>query len=331
MFKVGQQLTVNILQTQGQNVQLTLGNQTYVAHAKEPITQTGTLQVQVKQTQPTLELVILNPNKTTSTSNPTPQNSQTLQTLQLAYRQFYPNQTAITQVFQQLSLLPTLPSALQGTINQLMDSMLKPQSQTLSTKELQQKLADSGLFLESKLAQPSKGSPQTDIKALLLKLQQQTLNEQNLKPTSALTQLSSTLTQAINRLTVQQLQMIENPNIIPFELPVESHKTVEKISLEFRHNTQNSESIWEVYMDLTLPNGQLSTKITLQSTQGAQEVNCYLWCETPQLQQQISDNLTKLQQQFSDNQLNLRNLQIIPIKPSKSVASTKIALIDIHI
>jgi hypothetical protein len=325
MFKVGQQLTVNILQVQGQQVQLSIGNQTLIAQAKEPITQTGTLQVLVKQTQPTLELAILNPNKTSSA---TAQNSQTLQTLQAAYRQFYPNQTQITQAFQQLSLLPALPAAVQGTLNQLLDSMLKPQTQPISAKELQQKLADSGLFLESKLAQGTKADVQTDTKGLLLKLQQQTLNEQSFKPTQALAQLSSTLTQAINRLTVQQLQLYENPAIIPLEIPVDGHKTVDKISLEFRKNIDSRANTWEVYMDLNLPEGELSTKITLQNNH---IINGYIWCETPALQTLIGDHLDSLVQQFANSDLTLQTLQIVPLKPSKSSASTKVALIDIHI
>lgn len=328
IFKVGQQLTVNILQIQGQQIQLALGNQTIIAQAKEPITQTGTLQVLVKQTQPTLELVIINPNKAANSNAATAQNSQTLQTLQAAYRQFYPNQTAVSNAFAQLSLLPALPAALQSTLNQLLDSMLKPQTQPISAKELQQKLADSGLFLESKLAQSTKPDVQTDTKALLLKLQQQTLNEQSFKPTTALAQLSSTLTQAINRLTVQQLQLYENPAIIPLEIPLDSHKTVEKISLEFRKNADNRATTWEVYMDLHLPEGELSTKLTLQDNDF---INGYLWCETPELQTLISKNIDTLAQQFANSDLTLQNLQIIPIKPSKSSESTKVALIDIHI
>ncbi|VAW49033.1 hypothetical protein MNBD_GAMMA03-1797 [hydrothermal vent metagenome] len=320
LFNVGQTLNATIQSTQGNQVQLNIGNQTLIAHSKEPITNTGTVQVHVKQTQPSVVLSIV--------PNTKAQGSQQVQlTLQAAYRQFIPAQTNISQAFQQLSLLQSLPPSLLTPINQLLDQMLKSTG-SLSGKELKNKLEQSGLFLESKLKNNDHTKVQNDLKAQLLSLKQQAESARVKNPTSQLLQLTGILNQAINRLTVQQLQLYENPLITPLELPFRSKKEVLKNSIEIRKNDQSAPPSWEVLLDTHLPQGMLTTKLTIQPKG---DIHCYLWCETPLLEKLIKENLTTLTQQFTEHELAIKTLQIVPQKPSSTQKNTQIALIDIHI
>ncbi|GKT11164.1 MAG: hypothetical protein ISEC1_P0127 [Thiomicrorhabdus sp.] len=320
LLKVGQVLSVNIDQVQGKQVLLNIAGQTITATSKESLQNTGTVQVQVKQLQPTLELVIIKSPKQTASQ-------QLQQTLQAAYRQFIPNQQAIPQVLQQISLMQALPPSLSGAINQLLDQVSKSNT-PLSGKELKDKISNSGLFLESKLNKSDKPNVNTDLKAQLLKLNQETqsLNSKSFSP--QLAQLAGTLTQAINRLTVQQLQLYETPYITAMELPYESNRTINESSIELRKHNEKSAISWEVLINIALPQGEMATKIILNQQD---ELSYLIWCETDALELLVSENLENLKQQLSDGELGVRSLQIVKQKPIKTEKTTQIALIDIHI
>jgi hypothetical protein len=320
VLQVGQILNASIKPIQGQQVQINIGSQTLLATSKESSLPTGNVQVQVKQTQPSIVLSIM-ANKPSSSPN------QTQLTIQAALRQFMPAQTNVSQAFQQISLLQTLPPALLSPINQLLDQMLKSTA-PLSGKELKNRLEQSGLFFESKLKNSEQPKVQNDLKAQLLTLKQQT-DALNIKsPASQLTQLASILTQAINRLTVQQLQFYENPMVTPLELPFERGKRIHKNTIELRQNQYTSPTSWEVLMEMDLPQGELFTKL-LMNPEG--EINCIFWCENNTLESLIKEQLNTLTQQFSDHDLSLKNIQIVPQKPITTTQSTQVALIDIHI
>lgn len=320
LLKVGQVLSATIEQVQGKQVQLSIGNQTLVATSKEPIQSSGTVQVQVKQTQPSIELAIVNANK--------PSNSlQAQQALQTAYRQFIPNQTGLSQAFQQISLIQALPPSLLAPVNQLLDQALKAGS-PLSGRDLKNKLSESGLFMESKLKQTDKPNLSNDVKAQLLTLKQQADNLNVKTPSPPLAQLAGLLTQAINRLTVQQLQLYENPYITPLDLPFDSNKQINKNYIEFRKNDHSSPPSWEIVIETLLPQGELSTKL-MMNPQG--EISCLFWCETDTLEQLISEQLDTLTQNFADNDLNIKMLKIVEQKPTHTAQTTQVAIIDIHI
>ncbi|MGM0542027.1 MAG: hypothetical protein ACQEQR_06270, partial [Pseudomonadota bacterium] len=280
LLKVGQVVTANIEQIQGKQVTLTIGNQTLVATSKADIQETGTLQVRIKQLQPTIELAIVQNSKQN--------NSQQLQnTLQAALRQVMPNQTALPQAFQQISLLQNLPTSLLGPVNQLLEQFNKSQI-PLSGSALKERMADSGLFLESKLKQADKPNLNNDIKSQLLSLQKQAETLNIRAPSPQISQLLSPLAQAINRITLQQLQLYENPNITPLELPYTHDKQNEQDYIELRKHTQSGSPSWEVLIDLHLPIGEMSAKLTLNQQN---EFNCFIWCETEALEQSISENI----------------------------------------
>ncbi|MCF6253262.1 MAG: hypothetical protein L3J38_00740 [Thiomicrorhabdus sp.] len=319
-LQVGQILNASIKPLQGNQVQINIGSQTLLATSKESTLPTGSVQVQVKQTQPSIVLSIM-------ANRPSSSVSQTQQTIQAAYRQLMPAQTNVSQAFQQISLLQALPPALLSPINQLLDQMLKSTT-PLSGKELKNRLEQSGLFFESKLKKSEQPKLQNDLKAQLLTLRQQTEALNIKSPASQLTQLASILTQAINRLTVQQLQLYENPIATHLELPFERDKRIHKNSIELRQNQHTSPASWEVLMEMNLPQGELFTKL-LMNQEG--DINCIFWCETNALESLIKEQINTLTQQFSDSDLPLKNIHFVPQKPVTTTQSTQVALIDIHI
>ncbi len=319
-LQVGQILNASIKPLQGNQVQITIGAQTLLATSKETSLPTGNVPVQVKQTHPSIVLSIM-------TTNPSSLNNQTQLTLQAVYRQLMPAQINVSQAFQQISLLQTLPPALLTPINQLLDQMLKAGA-PMSGKELKNRLEQSGLFFESKLKGSEQPNVKHDLKAQLLKLEQQTNTHAIKNPTSQLTQLASILKQTINRLTVQQLQLFENPTVTPLELPFHYDKRIHKNTIEVRQSQHTSPTSWEVLMDIDLEQGELSTKL-LMNPKG--EINCFFWCETNGLEVLIKEQLQTLTQQFLDHELPIKSIQIVPQKPVKTTQSTQVALIDIHI
>jgi len=324
LLKVGQVLTANIQSVKGNQVQLTIGNQTLLATSKQPIQENGTVQIKINQVKPDVQLAIINTQAKPSS------NAVTQQAMQAAYRQFIPTQAPLPQVFQQINLLQSLPVSLQSPIQQLLDQVAKG-NQNLNGSALKQKLADSGLFLESKLRSSKPNAPQqlkNDVKAQILQLQQQVsaLSQQN--TTASTHKLSTLLNQALSRLTVQQVQLIENPNITPLELPYERNRKINKDYIEIRRNDQSGEAHWEAYVDLTLPEGELSTKLRF-SENG--KLECYIWCETDTLHKTVEEHLPQLGEMLNLDDNALLNIQQVQQKPLKTDNTTKVALIDIKI
>jgi len=325
LLKVGQTFTANIQSVEGNQVKLSIGNQTLLATTKQPLQENGSIQVRVNQVTPDVQLAIVTSKGKTSPS------IQAQQTAQIAYRQFIPSQSPLTQVFQQISLLQSLPATIQAPVQQLLNQINKG-SHSLSAQDIKQKLTNSGLFLESKIhTGDTKTMPaalKNDIKAQVLQLQQQVSTAQSQTPSSSLTKLAGLLSQALSRLTVQQVQLFENPNITPLEIPFQRQNSLHKDLLEFRKGTGNAENTWEAYIDLTLPDGLLSTKLKLSENGN---LDCFVWCETDELKESVAENLESLKTYLESCNLNINHIQISPTRPAKTQNSTKVALIDIKI
>jgi len=323
ILKVGQTLTANIKPLTSTQVQLTIGNQTLLATTKTPIQETGTVQVKVNQIAPELQLAIV--------KKPTTNNLNNLsQTVQTAYRQFIPLQSPINQVFQQINLLQSLPPSVQTAVQDLINLISKNQQQP-DGQWIKQKLIESGLFLESKLKQSKPGnvtSFKNDIKAQILQLQQQVSAIQQQNNTNSLTKLSTLLDQAISRITVQQVQLFENPNITPLEMPFDRSNKTQNDSVEIKKNEQTGETKWEAYIDLTLPQGLMSVKLNLNSDN---QLDCFVWSETEELKENVEQHIDLLKQQLHIEDLELNTIQLALNKPLKNKKATKVALIDIKI
>ncbi|WP_321324248.1 flagellar hook-length control protein FliK [Thiomicrorhabdus sp.] len=323
LLKVGHILTADIKPLSNTQVQLTIGNQTLLATTKTPIQETGTVQVKVNQVTPELQLSIV--------KNPAPNSLNNLsQTVQSAYRQFVPLQSPISQVFQQINLLQSLPPSVQTSVQELMSLTSKNQLQP-DGQWIKQKLIESGLFLESKLKQSKPGdmtSFKNDIKAQILQLQQQVSAIQQQNNSSSLTKLSTLLDQALSRITVQQVQLFENPNITPLEIPFERNKRIHNDSVEIRKHEQADKAKWEAYIDLTLPQGLLSVKLNLNNDN---QLDCFVWGETEELKENVEQHMDLLKQLLQIEGVELNTIQLALNKPPKTDKSTKMALIDIKI
>lgn len=327
-FKVGQVLTANIQPTKGNQVSVTIGNQTFLASTRQPINESGTVQVKVKQLVPEIQLSIIKPNPNSGQAKL----SSTQLTVQTAYRQFIPSQAPLSQTFQQINLMQSLPPAIQIPLKSLINQYTR-QENAPDGKSIKDKIMNSGLFLENKLKSASHTDPKSgfksDMKAQLLQLQQQTQHLQSTTQNAGLSKLSQLLNQAISRLTVQQIQLYENPNMTPLSLLNDRQETIDENQLEIHKKVHNDKTTWEVYIELSLPQGLLSTKLSLSEQN--EDFNCYLWCETDALQTEVEQHLEKLKQQFETQGLNLENIQIVKNKPEKSSQSIKVALVDIKV
>ena len=324
-FKVGQTLTATIIKPVGNQLLLQIGTQSLLADTKLTHLTSGNLQVTVKQTQPSVILSITDPKAASQQSS-----SSIQSTLQATYRQVLSQQLPISQALNQVLSLPNLPVAIQSSIQLLLEQLLRPKP-TLDGKELKQAISQSGLFLENGLKQ-GKSSPvlNQDTKAQLLKLQQQTLTQLQSAPNSAgLKQLNSLLNQAINKLTVQQLQLFENPNLINVEIPMQNASMLESIRFEiYRHQAPN-ENIWEVLIRLTIDAQEMDVK--LQLNEDKQTLNCKIWCETQALESKVSENLSMLSQQLEQLDLNISQINIVETPFKITEFATKVALIDISV
>lgn len=323
LFSVGQVLSAKIQPISNEQVKITIGNQSLVAATKHPITESGSVLVKVKQLSPDIQLSLVSSEKA---NNKQTSNQLTLQT---AYRQFIPTQAPLSNSFQQISLLQSLPPSLQAPINQLLNLLNKTETQNLTGKELKERLANSGLFLESKLkANAPSQSIKQDLKAQLLQLQQLTDKAQLSQNSSALSKLSIALNQAISRITLQQIQLYENPMLSMLDVLNEKDNRVTEDYIEIHQRHQEGKKSWEVFVDLNLPNGLFSSKLVLDATE---QLSCYIWCDNSDLFNKLKERLPELENLLKSQDYSNLTLQMSVNKPSKPKQSIKVALIDIKI
>lgn len=337
ILKIGQVLNTNIEKVDGNQIQMRLGNLTLNASSTNPNLSTGPAKIEILQTQPQLVVSIVKPESAPPSTTASLEKS-IQQLIQNALRQFLPNQTPLGQTFQQLSLLTNLPPNLQAPLQQLLDQ-LKKSSQNLDGKNLKAAIDNSGIFMESKL-NPKTATPksnlQQDLKAQLLQLQQQTQSSQSASP--QVKQLNEALIQAINRITYQQLQSLEQ--LWGFQtqrLNYDAQPMVEE-QYTFKRN-QTQQGAWQVWLQLELPQGALQAKISLskntQEVQTTKTLHCTLWCENLELEAQMQS-----QQQSLLDKLRMLDLDKVdlffseqPIVFQQELANRneRINLIDIQI
>jgi len=324
-LKVGQSLTANIIKPVGSQLLLQIGTQTLLADTKLTNLTTGTLQVTVKQTQPSVILTIAPPDKAAQQSL-----NNINATLQSTYRQAIAQQTPVNQVLNQILNLPNLPVSVQSTLQSMIEQILRPKA-TLDGKDLKQYVSQSGLFLENKL----KNGKQTqtlnqDTKAQLLKLQQQTLSQlQNNPKSEGLKQLNNLIVQALSKLTVQQLQMFENPNLVNIEIPMQNTKLLESFRFEVYRHRPPADKNWEILIQLSIEGQKMDVK--LQINEESETLYCNIWCETTNLETTVRENLTLLNDQLEQLNLNKTAITLVDIPFKASEFATKVALIDISV
>ncbi|MDG6777661.1 hypothetical protein QCB44_02965 [Thiomicrorhabdus sp. zzn3] len=327
-LQVGQTVTLQIHAFKGNLAQITLGTQTLVAEHKLSPALTGTFKALVKQLEPTLVLTLRPPTQTNQSPIP---NQQPI--LQTAYKLNIAQQIPIHQAVQTLNQLPNLSASIQSLLNQLVEQLLKP-STSLSGRELKHALLNSGLFFEHRVNSSQQtatnNSLTKDMKAILFKLQQMALAEIAEKGESSPAKKAlQAISQALNRITIQQLQQYENPQMLNLELPLPPESRLDAVQLKFYKNRSSSEEVWEVLMNLHLNHQELAFKLSLQSNMS--DLTCVIWYETEEIESQIAPFIPSLTQRLQELGLRVNTVQTTKLKPSPSTTSTQVALIDISV
>ncbi len=310
----GQTLHINITGIKGDQIQFNLGGQTFTANSKVPLSETGQIKVTVLQTQPSL-LLGIPPEKTSS--------QQTQQTIQNTLRQLLPNQIPITQAMQQLtqpSVIQLLPPHIQAQLGSLLESYFKMTANT-SAKDIKLQLNNSGLFFEAGIKKNQQPSAQ-DLKGKLLQINQQINNLVQSNATA--NKLSAILGQAINKITLQQIQLFENPNLLSLQFPMQQESSIKQIQIDFRKNILTEKPLTEVFLNLNLSEGEITYKLVLDG----ESLSIYIWTDIPSLEHQISKEMENLRQQLTDSGLPLKNLLLSQNKLQISPQTKQIPLIE---
>ncbi|MBD3775653.1 MAG: hypothetical protein IE920_00810 [Thiotrichales bacterium] len=325
-LKAGQLVTINVTQIQGSQALITLGSQTLTADLKGPHLKPGPLEVEVKQIHPALVLTI--PHKAPQNPQNEILNSQQA-ALQNQYKQLLANQQPITQVLQQLQSAPNLSQNIQTVIGQLLEQLLKPGA-NLNGQRLKEALNNSGLLLENKLLKADLSNLANDTKAQLLRLQNLIKQEPPASPNaSLLAHLAKTLGESINKITLQQLQLFEHPELLNIELPFQQQGEIKPIQVGIYQKRYPQQTLWELMVELEINQSDSLYKLTLNESK--ETLYCSIWCETQELESTLQQKLPMLVEQLETLGLRIPPPQFLPQKPKQSDFATRVALIDIKV
>lgn len=315
---VGQTVAITVGKVEGNQVSFQLGGQQFTASSQQTLTAGSQLDAKVIQTRPSVILQIQPQAVSTAAKQEA--------TIQAAYRQLLPNQIALNQGIQQLVQIgqsQILPAAIQTHLNSLLEQLFRPHQQ-MTSKELKAQLLSSGLFFENYLHKQGRPAP-NDFKGKLLQLIQLLQGQTTNNP--AFSKLSNTLGLMLNRITLQQVQMAENSNLLNIQLPLQPNDVIDEISIDIRKNITPQSTMWEVVIDLTLAQGDMTTKLLLQDD----SISLSLWSDSPALSSYIQEKLPHLKTLFDEALIPLKQAFIAHQKPTASSQAQKVALIDIHI
>ena len=331
LLQVGQTLTINVEKVQPPQAIISLGKQQLMAELPAGANvKPGPTQVVVKQLEPTLVLAF----KQTAAQTASPKVN-----IENQLRVMLPNQTPLAQTSQQfVQLLNTqqLPSSLQSNLQAFMENLLKPMLKNGTT--LKKGLENSGLFLESNLKKmgtaqtPEKMQKlQNDLKNQLLQLKQQALNTQSMQQSeqSALKKLAHLSEQAINRITLLQLQSQEDKSALGFEFMQQQLQHLVNNQLEFRRITSpDGETTWEVMAEIKEQESETLIKTRYKAPD---QLSCVIWCSDADKQALWQSHLPELQSLLQEQGFSAPTLHISQHKPSISKQSERVALIDVQV
>ncbi len=313
----GQSIYINITAIKGEQIQFNLGGQSFTANSKVPLSEIGQIKVTVLQTSPSLQLGI-STEKAFSHQSP--------QLIQDTLRQLLPSQLPVSQALQQITqtgLMQLFPPAIQAQLSSLLEHYFKPSANT-TAKEIKLHLQNSGLFFESAIKKNQTLSPH-DLKGKLLYLNQQINNlAQNQAATN---KLSAILGQAINKITLQQVQILENPELLSLQLSLSQENYIKKIQIDFRKSYNIKETLTEILLTINLAEGESIYKLILNND----KISIYIWASNTQLNNKIAEKTAILRLQLIESGLPIKDLFIAKIKPQVSPHTKQIALIDIHV
>ncbi len=316
---VGQTVPIQVTHTRANQVSFNLNGQTYQAQTQLDLKPNDRLNVNVHEHNGKIRLSLT----TASTSN------DAIKTL---YRQLLPTQTPIQQTLSFLTqpqVMQQLPAGLQAQISLLIEHLLRPQP-TLDGKRLQLALANSGMFFEKNLTQAETARlSQSDIKAQLFKLQHGLENLTRSQTTATLTQALTLISQSINKISLTQLEQLENQQQNLAIIPVNDNNRITAIQLEIRQKQIYKRLQWEVILSLSLKKDD--DVLCKLSWIEEDFFNCLFYVEDDELSFTIQQQLPELKCLFDDAGLALNMLQLSVTKPQFSQNSKKLGLIDVKI
>lgn len=238
-------------------------------------------------------------------------------------KQLLPIQTSSAALLNQLhQVLPQLKNeaTVAETLKSLAQEILRGipgKTQLVEPAQLKQAVAESGLFLESKLAELLSGKPnvvlQDDFKLKLSKLiqlinQELSTQNDNKLTTDTLKESLQKAQGALAKLTLDQLNSLpreESPKQSwTLELPFFHNQTADNVKIEIEHNKardpDNPQNNWAVSITITPPDlATIHCKISCYDG----SINARFWSEAADTVEKINAQLDYLKQQFEKNGL----------------------------
>ena len=313
---VGQTINLQVVQAQPQQAEVRIAGQVVTAQTNLALTPGQQLQAKVGENQGQIRLNIL------------PQ-AQTADVSKAFYRQLLPHNVSLQQTLnflQQPQVLSQLPTVVQGQLSLLLDQLLRPQ--LLDAQRLKQALNQGGSFFENKVKQQQAGLQQ-DIKAQLFKMQQQLANINSNQRSPSLAQALSLVHQSINKISLNQLNQLNQDTAALANLAIANHQYVDQLQLEIRKNQIKGAQVWEVIFNLSIENQDITCKLNWHSQQ--MEFNCWFFVADSTLSHAFSQQLPALREMFIQAGLALNLLELTANKPQFSANAKQLGLIDIKI
>jgi len=314
-LRVGQQVSFSLISQSKNFAIINIGGQKLSSQITTPLPENKPLQATVIQLKPEIKLEI----KQTATNQPQNILNQTLKNL-------LPVQTPIKNEVQQLLNLQTsgrLPAAVQSQLTSLINTMLKI-APSINGADVRSAFANSGLFLENKLL--NGGSSNKDFKANLLKLIDKLEQTQAKNQTPESKQLHKSANQLLNKVTIQQIQAIDN-HAINMELPVVANNSSIDLKVDIRKKEFGSTTIWEILTDLNLKQGQMIVK----SIYANEEITFQLWADSAVFLDKIKDNIDHFKMLLKESDVQYKNIFFSEALPQVDQSAKKVALIDIKV
>lgn len=318
---VGQTINITVTQVSQNNVTLQYGGQTLQAQSTLDLKPQSQLQVRVNESQGQIQLSVQPQAK-----------PETLQ--QQLLRQVLPTQTPINQTLNFLTQpqnFQLLPTVIQGLLTSLIEQLLRPQH--ITGKKLQDSIAQSGQFLENQLKNNQTANISKDLKARLFQLQQQISQLSSQQRTPTLTQALTLVNQSIQAIQFNQLQQMDFEQGLLASITLQNHNRIDAIQLEFRKNSEQTNSNWEVVFKMNLQNPALDEqllecKITMDDQE---QFKIWFFSKASALRTQVENQFELLKEGFSQAGLALNLLQFSAQPLDATATSQSLGLIDIKV
>ena len=284
-LQVGQQLQATVLSNQNGQLQLQTPQGILNSHTHLPLPPGQSLTLTVTQLEPKITLSVLPPA--------TPPVDGFLQRIA-------PQQHSLQQMLHSLSQQlqnNTVTTNAKGAIEQLFQQ-LPTLLQLFNPKMVEQKIGQSGAFLENHLLNKKSTLLKGDLKQQLLQIRERLLNQPNQE------KLIRQIESMVARIELGQLKSLQQSQLPEqrswtIELPFLLNDQAESIELHLRHNQkgeQSREESWQLQLTLHPPElGEIRTSIRWHNEQ----IDIHFLTESQESTALIQDHLEQLEAALS--------------------------------